>query len=218
MLRDNYLFKTASPLKMEPIGCPETSLTNYQSRLRKIPEEARSHFHRDWSLKLHKVLIPFPWLFACGSTWSCLALLSVTINFHSSFYQTWKILRRKSYEPKKSLKRKTNSYLNSWRNFSRFLEEDGVNNISKCVSANPSPCDWLKLGMPLIRELMYIHWKPSSFLRLPLATMYINEGTVLIAAEEQGIASISHKTFFLITSISVLMYYYCYWHYHHNYS
>jgi hypothetical protein len=28
-------------LKMEPISCPETSGTNYQSMLRKIPEERR---------------------------------------------------------------------------------------------------------------------------------------------------------------------------------
>jgi hypothetical protein len=29
----------ASSLKMEPIYCPETSVTNYQSTLRNIPEE-----------------------------------------------------------------------------------------------------------------------------------------------------------------------------------
>jgi hypothetical protein len=31
-------------LKMEPIGCPETSVSNYQSTLRNIPEEQRSHY------------------------------------------------------------------------------------------------------------------------------------------------------------------------------
>jgi hypothetical protein len=30
------------PLKMGPLGCPETSVTNYQSTLRNIPEEWRS--------------------------------------------------------------------------------------------------------------------------------------------------------------------------------
>jgi hypothetical protein len=37
---------TAWPLKMGPIGFPETSVTNYQYTLRNIPEERRSH----WSL------------------------------------------------------------------------------------------------------------------------------------------------------------------------
>jgi hypothetical protein len=32
------------PLKMGPIGCPETLVTNYESVLHKIPEERRSHF------------------------------------------------------------------------------------------------------------------------------------------------------------------------------
>jgi hypothetical protein len=35
-----------SPLKMEPTDCPETSVTNYQSALRNIPEEHRS---QTWS-------------------------------------------------------------------------------------------------------------------------------------------------------------------------
>jgi hypothetical protein len=34
-----YLSWIAWPLKMGPIGCPETSVTNYQSDLRNIPEE-----------------------------------------------------------------------------------------------------------------------------------------------------------------------------------
>jgi len=45
----NY-FLTALPLMMEPIGCPETSTTNYHSRLRNIPEERRSHLHLGGSL------------------------------------------------------------------------------------------------------------------------------------------------------------------------
>jgi len=43
---------TASLLKMEPISCPETSVTDYQLTLRNIPEERRLHLHRGWSLKL----------------------------------------------------------------------------------------------------------------------------------------------------------------------
>jgi len=31
----------ARPLKMGPIGCPETSVRNYQSTLRKIPKKGR---------------------------------------------------------------------------------------------------------------------------------------------------------------------------------
>jgi hypothetical protein len=38
--------KTACTLLMGPIGCAETSVTNYQYRLRNITEECRSHSHR----------------------------------------------------------------------------------------------------------------------------------------------------------------------------
>ena len=52
---DRYPFNTASctawPLKMGPMCFLETSVTNYQSTLRNIPEERRSHFHRGGSLK-----------------------------------------------------------------------------------------------------------------------------------------------------------------------
>jgi hypothetical protein len=34
------------------MGCPEMSVTDYQSTLHNIPEERRSHLHRDGSLKL----------------------------------------------------------------------------------------------------------------------------------------------------------------------
>jgi len=39
------------PLKVGQTGCPETSVSNYQSTLSNIPEERRSHLHRDGSLK-----------------------------------------------------------------------------------------------------------------------------------------------------------------------
>jgi hypothetical protein len=49
-------FGTRSPswisrtLKMGPIGFPETSVQNYHSTLRNIPEERRSNLHRGGSL------------------------------------------------------------------------------------------------------------------------------------------------------------------------
>jgi hypothetical protein len=41
----------ACPLKMGPIGCPETSVRNYHSTLCKIPKESRSHLHCKGSLQ-----------------------------------------------------------------------------------------------------------------------------------------------------------------------
>jgi hypothetical protein len=40
--RKPHPFWTAWPLKMEPIGCPETSVNKYRSTPRNIPEERRS--------------------------------------------------------------------------------------------------------------------------------------------------------------------------------
>ena len=42
---------TAWPLKLEPPGCPDTSLRNYHSTLRKIPKERRYPILRGGSLK-----------------------------------------------------------------------------------------------------------------------------------------------------------------------
>jgi hypothetical protein len=41
---------------MESIGCPETSVTNYQSTLRNIPEDGRPHLQRDRSMKQRIIL------------------------------------------------------------------------------------------------------------------------------------------------------------------
>jgi hypothetical protein len=49
--------KTSWPLKMEPMGCSETSVKNYHSSLRNIPEERRSHLHRVGSLKSRTIQI-----------------------------------------------------------------------------------------------------------------------------------------------------------------
>ena len=53
MLRSQrrYSSRTAGPLKMGPIGCPETSVTNYQLRLRNIAEERMLQLHRGGSGK-----------------------------------------------------------------------------------------------------------------------------------------------------------------------
>ena len=45
-----HSFWTAWPLMMGPIGCPEKSIWNYHSTLRKIPKERWSHLHRGGSL------------------------------------------------------------------------------------------------------------------------------------------------------------------------
>jgi hypothetical protein len=47
--------KTERSSKMGPIGCPETSVTNYHSMMRCISEERISHLHRGGSLKSHIV-------------------------------------------------------------------------------------------------------------------------------------------------------------------
>jgi len=41
---------------MRTVGCPETSVTKYQSTLRKIPEERRSYFSTKFSLYVGLVL------------------------------------------------------------------------------------------------------------------------------------------------------------------
>jgi hypothetical protein len=44
---------------MGPIGCPETSVHNYYSTLRNIPEERRSYVHGGGSLKSRVVRLNF---------------------------------------------------------------------------------------------------------------------------------------------------------------
>jgi hypothetical protein len=43
--------KSSRPLKMGSIGCPETSVKDYHTRLCHVPEECRYHQHRGGSLK-----------------------------------------------------------------------------------------------------------------------------------------------------------------------
>jgi len=44
-------FLNTLPLKLGPIGCPETSVRNYHYLLCNSPEERSSHLKRGWSLK-----------------------------------------------------------------------------------------------------------------------------------------------------------------------
>jgi hypothetical protein len=41
----------ASTLKMEPLGCPETSVTNYRCTLRNVPQEGKSRLHLSGSVR-----------------------------------------------------------------------------------------------------------------------------------------------------------------------
>jgi hypothetical protein len=55
-LKGSRLFSwTFWPLKIGPIGCPETSVQNYRSTPRNNPEERGSHLHRGGSLKSRNV-------------------------------------------------------------------------------------------------------------------------------------------------------------------
>jgi hypothetical protein len=46
-------------LKVEPISCPETSATNYQSTLHKVAEEQRHHCNlfTQWLLFRHSLIL-----------------------------------------------------------------------------------------------------------------------------------------------------------------
>ena len=45
------------PLKVGPIWCSETSVTNYQSTLRDSPEKRRPHLHRGWSVRCNMTAV-----------------------------------------------------------------------------------------------------------------------------------------------------------------
>ena len=45
------------PLKMEPVGCPETSARTYHRALRNNPEQRNSHLLRGGSLKSRKIIL-----------------------------------------------------------------------------------------------------------------------------------------------------------------
>jgi len=61
---------TAWPLKMVPIGCPETSVLNNHSTLRALPEERRTHLLCEGSLQLRKAV-----LYICAQMGTCQCLL-----------------------------------------------------------------------------------------------------------------------------------------------
>ena len=51
--------QTALSLEMGPFGCHETSASDYQSPLRNIPVDRRSHLHRGGSLKLCESIVMY---------------------------------------------------------------------------------------------------------------------------------------------------------------
>ena len=51
----SHLQESRRPLKMGPIGCPETSVKDYLSTLHNTPEERRSDQHRSGGLKSRRV-------------------------------------------------------------------------------------------------------------------------------------------------------------------
>jgi hypothetical protein len=59
------------PLKMGPIGCPETSVQNYQSTLRNIPEERRSQIVTSKYETLREPLKEFSWSLTLASSTIC---------------------------------------------------------------------------------------------------------------------------------------------------
>jgi len=78
------------PLKMGPIGCPETSVRNYQYTLHNVPEERSSHLLRGGSLKSHKIRL---------SKYEILSKLEQFRNYKNSFilprkYLLWKRVYR----------------------------------------------------------------------------------------------------------------------------
>ena len=59
---------TAGPLEIGLRSCPDTSVTNYQSTMRNIPEERISHLHRGWSLKSRQIIVRYEMVIHWGSS------------------------------------------------------------------------------------------------------------------------------------------------------
>ena len=66
------------------IGCPETSVQNYHTTLRNIPEQHRSHLHRGGSLELRKLNLLVDVLYFCSkrtsSQWLTVIEMHITMN------------------------------------------------------------------------------------------------------------------------------------------
>jgi hypothetical protein len=74
---------TSWPLKTGPIGCPETSVQNYHSTLRNIPEERRSqvlHYSDSWPCFFE---IPF------GQFWDIFSVRPRLLFVNSSLFHQW---------------------------------------------------------------------------------------------------------------------------------
>jgi hypothetical protein len=76
--------KNAWPLKMGEVGSSETSVTNYQSIQRTIPEERKSYLHRRRCLKLRNFFVSQLWIkFNIGDVqrtcWVLVTLLQIAL-------------------------------------------------------------------------------------------------------------------------------------------
>jgi hypothetical protein len=89
---------------MGPIGCPETSVKNYHSTLRNIPEQRRSHQHHGGGLKswkLRYVLIQHFTVPATDHT-----ILEITNISETSITSKWLVTKKTSTELQMYLFRK----------------------------------------------------------------------------------------------------------------
>jgi hypothetical protein len=117
----------AWPLKMRPMQCSETSITNYQSTLRKIPEERRSHLHCGGNMKSN---ICFP-LSVGWSSWEWDLVLGNVSSFYINKMEgvywinlaqdrdEWRVLVLSSFSPSGFIKWKELLTVWAFVNFSR---------------------------------------------------------------------------------------------------
>jgi hypothetical protein len=81
---------TSWPLKMRPIRCPETSVNNYHTTLRNIPEERRSYVCTPSDVT-SSMTLPFPYSSSviCYDSFSLLFYSDVTYRRHWS-HPSWR--------------------------------------------------------------------------------------------------------------------------------
>jgi hypothetical protein len=87
-IRDNVSVPSSrnkkSKKNTEPLGCPETSVKDYRSALRNIPEECTCNQHRDGSLK-PRTVFALCYSVSCGSR---------SVLLHSYSYITTDVVRK----------------------------------------------------------------------------------------------------------------------------
>ena len=89
--KDQAVIWAAGPLKMGPIGCPETSVNKYQSTLRNVAEERRSHVHRGASLE--------PWR-RTTAIWTTLRIINILRSIYcelQNIYTVMDVSKRRAY-------------------------------------------------------------------------------------------------------------------------